>query len=107
MSQHCSHCNITWSDKTISDHSPQRGFTEEVIEVCPKCNSGLDLHPIVSSNTYSMSMTGKIVSDVTGKEYERVYKLPTATNRKPKYPPKSAWAEKIYNAFKHDTFNRY
>ena len=54
-----------------------------------------------------MSMTGKIVSDVTGKEYERVYKLPTATNRKPKYPPKSAWAEKIYNAFKHDTFNRY
>ena len=99
MPQHCTHCNITWSDATVAAHSPQRGYTEEVIEVCPKCYSGLDLHSIVSKVSFSLSFTGVITNDLTGKVLEQETKLPVRKSWKPHEEPQSAWAAKMYSAF--------
>ena len=99
MPQNCTHCNITWNDATVAAHSAQKGFTEEVIEVCPKCHSGLDLHQIISSNTYSMSLTGVITSDVTGEVYHEPTTLPIRKSWKPYKKPVSSWADKMYKAF--------
>jgi len=76
MPQECIKCKIVWSDATIAAHSPQRGYTEEVIEVCPKCHSSLDLIDSNSTNTYYMSFTGKIISDLTGEELKPIIAIP-------------------------------
>ena len=82
MPQHCTHCNITWSDATLEAHSPQRGWEEENVPVCPMCKSGLDLQDSTDLITYSMSLTGVITNDLTGKVYKRPsYPLPKTVGK--------------------------
>ena len=84
MPQECTKCNIVWSDSTLEAHSPQRGWVEENIVVCPQCKSGLDLHTLDTVNTYSMSLTGVITNDLTSKV---------------KHKPIKAWKEKDVDFF--------
>lgn len=76
MPQECTRCKIVWSDATIEAHSPQRGWVEENIEVCPKCKTDMYLINSDNTNTYYMSFTGKIISDLTGIELKQEIVLP-------------------------------
>ena len=101
MPQHCTYCNMTWSDATVTAHSTQKGYTEEVIEVCPNCHSSLDLHPIVSNSIFSMSLDGVITNNETGDVYRSPNTPPIRISWKPHKKPVSAWADKMYKAFSY------
>ena len=96
MARKCTKCNIVWSDKTLTDNCPQKGWEEESMEVCPCCLSDMDLEYSEDSNTFSFSYwTGVITNDKTGEAVKR----PLTPFEKKTITKVRAWKESDVNGF--------